>query len=356
MEWNANLKSLHASQHGLQVPNERFGDRSMRTSSLGSTPRRAALGLALLLASGMALAQAYPARPIKLVVPFPPGGGTDIIAREVANKVATSEGWTIVIDNKPGSGGNIGVDAAAKASPDGYTLVLGQTSNLAINPSLYAKLPYDPVKDLAAVGLVASAPLVVVVSSASPYRKLADVVAAAKAKPTALNYASSGNGTVAHLATEQFQKVAGIQLTHVPYKGASQGLTDLVGGQIQIYVSSVPTLIAQIKSGQLRALAVTSLQRNRDLPDVPTMVEAGYKDFEAVTWFGVAGPAAMPKDAIAKLNTAFNKALATPDVQKKLAAQGAEVLSGPPEKFASLIRTDGVRWGAIVKASGIRLD
>lgn len=328
----------------------------MRTSSLGSTPRRAALGLALLLASGMALAQAYPARPIKLVVPFPPGGGTDIIAREVANKVATSEGWTIVIDNKPGSGGNIGVDAAAKASPDGYTLVLGQTSNLAINPSLYAKLPYDPVKDLAAVGLVASAPLVVVVSSASPYRKLADVVAAAKAKPTALNYASSGNGTVAHLATEQFQKVAGIQLTHVPYKGASQGLTDLVGGQIQIYVSSVPTLIAQIKSGQLRALAVTSLQRNRDLPDVPTMVEAGYKDFEAVTWFGVAGPAAMPKDAIEKLNAAFNKALATPDVQKKLAAQGAEVLSGPPEKFASLIRTDGVRWGAIVKASGIRLD
>ncbi|MET3391715.1 Bug family tripartite tricarboxylate transporter substrate binding protein [Variovorax atrisoli] len=328
----------------------------MRTSSLGSIPRRAALGLALLLASGIAAAQAYPARPIKLIVPFPPGGGTDIIAREVANKVATSEGWTIVIDNKPGSGGNIGVDAAAKASPDGYTLVLGQTSNLAINPSLYTKLPYDPVKDLAAVGLVASAPLVVVVSSASPYKKLADVVAAAKAKPTALNYASSGNGTVAHLATEQFQKIAGIQLTHVPYKGASQGMTDLVGGQIQLYVSSVPTLIAQIKSGQLRALAVTSLQRNRDLPDVPTMVEAGYKDFEAVTWFGVAGPAAMPKDAIAKLNAAFNKALATPEVQKKLAAQGAEVLSGPPEKFASLIRTDGVRWGAIVKASGVRLD
>ena len=328
----------------------------MRTSSLGSIPRRAALGLALLLASGIATAQAYPARPIKLIVPFPPGGGTDIIAREVANKVATSEGWTIVIDNKPGSGGNIGVDAAAKASPDGYTLVLGQTSNLAINPSLYTKLPYDPVKDLAAVGLVASAPLVVVVSSASPYKKLADVVAAAKAKPTALNYASSGNGTVAHLATEQFQKIAGIQLTHVPYKGASQGMTDLVGGQIQLYVSSVPTLIAQIKSGQLRALAVTSLQRNRDLPDVPTMVEAGYKDFEAVTWFGVAGPAAMPKDAIAKLNAAFNKALATPEVQKKLAAQGAEVLSGPPEKFASLIRTDGVRWGAIVKASGVRLD
>jgi len=328
----------------------------MHPANHASIPRRAVLGLALVLAGGTALAQGYPTRPIRLVVPFPPGGGTDIIAREVANKVATSEGWTIVIDNKPGSGGNIGVDAAVKASPDGYTLVLGQTSNLAINPSLYAKLPYDPVKDLAPVGLVASAPLVVVVSGTSPYKTLADVVAAAKAKPTALNYASSGNGTVAHLATEQFQKAAGVQFTHVPYKGASQGLTDLVGGQIQMYVSSVPTLIAQIKSGQLRALAVTSLQRNRDLPDVPTMAESGYKDFEAVTWFGVAGPAAMPKDAITRLNAAFNKALATPDVQKKLAAQGAEVMSGPPEKFASLIRTDGVRWGAIVKASGIKLD
>jgi len=328
----------------------------MHPTNHSSIPRRAMLGLALLLAGGTALAQGYPTRPIRLVVPFPPGGGTDIIAREVANKVAAAEGWTIVIDNKPGSGGNIGVDAAAKANPDGYTLVLGQTSNLAINPSLYAKLPYDPVKDLAPVGLVASAPLVLVVSGTSPYKKLADVVAAAKAKPTALNYASSGNGTVAHLATEQFQKAAGVQFTHVPYKGASQGLTDLVGGQIQMYVSSVPTLIAQIKTGQLRALAVTSLQRNRDLPDVPTMAESGYKDFEAVTWFGVAGPAAMPKEVIGKLNAAFNKALATADVQKKLAAQGAEVVGGPPEKFASLIRTDGVRWGAIVKASGIRLD
>jgi tripartite-type tricarboxylate transporter receptor subunit TctC len=328
----------------------------MHNTSPGSLHRRSALGLALLLASGMALAQAYPSRPIRLVVPFPPGGGTDIIAREVANKVATSEGWSIVIDNRPGSGGNIGVDAAAKAAPDGYTLVLGQTSNLAINPTLYAKLPYDPVKDLAAVGLVASAPLVLVVSSSSPYKKLADVVAAAKAKPTALNYASSGNGTVAHLAAVQFQKAADVQFTHIPYKGAAQGLTDLVGGQIQMYVSSVPTLIAQIKTGQLRALAVTSLKRTRDLPEVPTLAESGYKDFEAVTWFGVAGPAAMPKDVIAKLNAAFNKALLTSEVQKKLAAQGAEVMPGTPEKFSALIRTDGERWGAIVKASGAKID
>ncbi|MDR7377230.1 tripartite-type tricarboxylate transporter receptor subunit TctC [Rhodoferax ferrireducens] len=308
------------------------------------------------LLAAPALAQNYPNRAIRVIVPFPAGGGTDIIAREVVNKVATTQGWTLVIDNKPGSGGNLGVDAAAKAAPDGYTLVLGQTSNLAINPTLYPKLPYSPEKDLAPVGLVASAALVLVVAADSPYKTLADVVAAAKAKPGALNYASSGNGTVAHLATEQFQKTAGIQLTHVPYKGAAQGATDLIGGQIQMYVSSVPTLIGHIRNGKMRALAVTSLKRNADLPNVPSMDESGYKGFEAVTWFGLAGPAAMPKEAISKLNTAFNQALANPEVKKKLDAQGAEVLGSTPEAFATLIRSDILRWGAIVKSSGARAD
>lgn len=318
--------------------------------------RRAGLCLALLLASGAASAQAFPSRPIKLIVPFPAGGGTDIIAREVANKVSTTQGWTVVVENKPGSGGNLGVDAAAKAPPDGYTLVLGQTSNLAINPTLYAKLPYNPEKDLTPVGLVASAPLVLVVAANSPYKTLADVVAAAKAKPQALNYASSGSGTVAHLATEQFQKIAGVQFTHVPYKGAAQGATDLVGGQIEMYMSSVPTLIGHIRSGKMRALAVTSLKRTDDLPEVPTMAESGYKGFEAVTWFGVAGPAGMSKDAVDKLNAAFNKAVEAPDVQKKLSGQGADVLYGTPEKFATLIRSDIARWGPIVKASGAKVD
>jgi len=328
----------------------------MHPTNHASIPRRAMLGFALVLAAGTALAQGYPTRPIRLVVPFPPGGGTDIIAREVANKVATSEGWTIVIDNKPGSGGNIGVDAAAKANPDGYTLVLGQTSNLAINPSLYAKLPYDPVKDLAAVGLVASAPLVLVVSAASPYKKLSDVVAAAKAKPTALIYASSGSGTVAHLATELFQKTAAVKLTHVPYKGATQGTTDLIGGQIQMYMSSVPTLIGYIKNGKMRAIAVTSPKRTADLPSVPTIDESGFKGFEAVTWFGVAGPAGLPKDVVTKLNAAFNKALQDPEVKKKLASQGADVLGGTPEQFASLIHNDIARWGKVVKESGAKVD
>jgi tripartite-type tricarboxylate transporter receptor subunit TctC len=270
--------------------------------------------------------------------------------------VATSNGWSIVIDNKPGSGGNLGVDAAAKAVPDGYTLVLGQTSNLAINPTLYTKLPYSVDKDLTPVGLVASAPLVLVVSSDSPYKTLADIVAAAKAKPEALNYASSGSGTVAHLATELFQKTANVRFTHVPYKGAAQGTTDLIGGQIQMYMSSIPTLIGHIKSGKMRPLAVTSAKRTADLPEVPTVAESGYKGFEAVTWFGVVGPTGLPRDVVAKLNAAFNKALQDPEVKKKLEAQGAEVMGGTPEKFSALIRDDTVRWGKIVKESGAKVD
>jgi len=217
--------------------------------ALGASAITAGL-LAFAFASGVVAAETYPARPIKLIVPFPPGGGPDMIAREVATTVTTQQGWTIIIDNKPGSGGNIGMDAAAKAAPDGYTLVMGQTSNMAINPSLYAKLPYNPQKDLTPVGLVASAPLVIVVASNSPYKTLADLMNAAKANPEGINYASSGSGTVAHLATEQLQRIANVKLTHVPYKGASQGVTDLIGGQIQMYISSVVTLSGHIKNAR----------------------------------------------------------------------------------------------------------
>jgi len=328
----------------------------------GATRRLVLLASALAaigtsLASTQAVAQAaWPSRPIRLVVPFPAGGGTDLIAREVANKVATTQGWSIIIDNKPGSGGNLGVDAAAKAPADGYTLVLGQTSNLAINPTLYPKLPYKPEKDLAPVGLVAQAPLVLVVAADSPYKTLAEVIAAAKAKPQALNYASSGNGTVAHLAAELLQKQAGVKFTHVPYKGAAQGSTDLIGGQIQMYMSSVPTLIGYIKNGKMRAIAVTSQQRTADLPNVPTVAESGYKGFEAVTWFGVAGPDGLPKEVVARLNTAFNQAIGDAEVKKKLAAQGAEVRSSTPEQFGALIGSEIVRWGKVVQESGARVD
>jgi len=203
---------------------------------------------------------------------------------------------------------------------------------------------------------VASAPLALVVAADSPYKTLADVVAAAKAKPEALNYASSGSGTVAHLATELLQKTAGVKFTHVPYKGAAQGSTDLIGGQIQMYMSSVPTLIGYVKNGKMRVLAVTSAKRTADLPAVPTVAESGFKGFEAVTWFGIAGPDGVPKDVVAKVNGAFNKALQDPEVKKKLASQGADALGGTPEQFAKLIRDDIVRWAPIVKESGAKVD
>ncbi len=321
------------------------------------TSRRAALAFAAasLLAATAAQADTWPSRPIRLIVPFPAGGGTDIIARELTNKL-TSYGYNFVVDNKPGSGGNLGVDAAAKAAPDGYTLVLGQTSNLAINPTLYTKLPYDPVKDLTPISLVATSPLVIVAGTATPFKTLDDLVKAARAKPDSINYASSGNGTVSHLAMESFQKAAGVKLTHIPYKGAAQGITDVISGQVQLYVSSVPTLQAHIKSGKMHPLALTSLQRAADLPQVPTVAESGYKGFEAITWFGILGPAGLSKDIVAKLNADINKALQDPTLKQKLSGQGADVQGSSAADFAKLIRDDIPRWGKLVKDSGAKVD
>jgi tripartite-type tricarboxylate transporter receptor subunit TctC len=301
-------------------------------------------------------AQAWPNKPVRLVVPFPAGGGTDLIGREVTQKISESTKWSFIIDNKPGSGGNIGIDNVAKSPADGYSLVLGQTSNLAINLSLYSKLPYDPVKDLTPISMVASAPLALVVSATSPYKTFGDLVAAAKAKPGALNFATSGNGTVAHLAMEMFQKEAGVKFMHVPYKGAAQGINDVISERVEVYVSSIPTLIGHIKNGKMRALAVTSLKRVDDLPQTPTIAESGYKGFEAVTWFGVLGPANLPKDVTARLNTEINKALQQPALQKQLSDQGADVAGSTPEAFAKLISDDIVRWGKVVKDSGAKLD
>ncbi|HTP74909.1 MAG TPA: tripartite tricarboxylate transporter substrate binding protein [Burkholderiaceae bacterium] len=314
------------------------------------------LAAAIAMFASGASAEAWPSKPIRVVVPFPPGGGTDIIAREVTNAVAKTTGWTFVVDNKPGAGGNLGVDAAAKAQPDGYTIVLGQTSNLAINPTLYSKLPYDPQKDLTPIALVANAPLVIVTGSGTSYKTLGDAVAAAKAKPGAVNFASPGNGTVAHLTIELFQKAAGIKIQHVPYKGAAQALTDVISGQVELYASSVPTLLQHIKQGTLRALAVTSAKRVGDMPNVPTVVESGYKGFDAVTWFGFLAPANTPKEVIQKLNAEFNKALQNPELRKRLDEEGADPAGGTPEQFAALIKTDIPRWGKVVKESGARVD
>jgi tripartite-type tricarboxylate transporter receptor subunit TctC len=318
--------------------------------------RRGLVATCLVLVAGAAFAQTYPTKPVRVVVPFPPGGGTDIIAREIAQKVAANTGWSIVIDNKPGAGGNLGIDAVAKSAPDGYTIGLGQSSNLAVNPTLYSKLPYDSVKDLAPIGVVASAPLLVVVAADSPLKSFNELMAASKAKPGGLNFAYSGNGTVAHLSGVMLQNQANIKWTLVPYKGAAQAATDLIGGQVQLYISSVPTLIGHVRSGKMRALAITSSKRGDDLPEVPTVAESGVRGFEAVTWFGFVAPANTPKDIVSRLNAEIAKALQAPDVRKKLSDQGADILGGTPEQFGNLIKTDIARWAPVVKESGAKAD
>lgn len=331
---------------------------SSLSRSLSARLGAAFLGLAAVaVPHGAAQAQtAYPAKAIRLIVPFPPGGGTDMIARAVAQKMADQNKWSVIVDNRPGAGGNLGVDAVAKADPDGYTLVMGQTSNLAINPTLYKKLPYDPLKDLAPVALVSSSPIVMAVPVNSRFKTFADVVAASKGKPDALTLGYSGNGTVAHLAGELAENAAGIQLRHIPYKGAAQAMTDLMGGQIDLYMSSVPTLLGHVRNGKLKVIAITSAQRSAQLPDVPTLAESGFKGFEAVTWFGVLAPAGTPAAIVAQLNKAINQALKQPDVADKLRSEGGDILGGTSEQFAALLRTEVPRWSKIVKDSGASLD
>src|SRR3989449_1642005 len=239
------------------------------------------VSLALALFAGAAVAQAYPAKPIRLIVPFPPGGGTDIAARTIANKLSDNVKWTFVVENKPGAGGNLGVEQAVKSPADGYTLVIGQTSNLAINPTLYAKLPYDSLKDLSPVALIVSAPVVLVVAANSRYASLGDLLAAARRDPGAVTFASPGNGTVSHLAGELLQRASDVKFTHVPYKGAAQAMTDLLGGQVQAFMSSVPSALAQIKGGRLRSIAVTSAKRAAEKPEVPAIPQSGYAGFHA---------------------------------------------------------------------------
>jgi tripartite-type tricarboxylate transporter receptor subunit TctC len=302
-----------------------------------------------------AWAQDYPTKPIKLIVPFPPAGGTDILARTVAQKVADNNKWTVIVDNRPGAGGNIGVDAAAKSSPDGYTLVMGQTSNLAINPTLYKHLPYDPVKDMAPIKLVGEAPVALVVRADSKFKTLGDLVAAAKAKPGSVTMATPGNGTVAHLTGVRLMNVSGAKFEHIPYKGAGGAIPDLLGGSVDFFISSVPTLQSQIAGGKLRALAVTSLKRSPVLPQVPTVAET-YKGFDAVTWFGILAPAGTPQPVIAKLNAEIDRALKDPAVVKAIENEGGRVLGGSPEQFSSRIKSDIVAWASVVKASGATVD
>ncbi|GAD24370.1 tripartite tricarboxylate transporter substrate binding protein [Acidovorax sp. MR-S7] len=318
--------------------------------------RRLILGASLLAACTATLAQDYPNKPIRFIVPFPPGGGTDSLTRMVANKLTETLKWTFVVENKPGAGGNVALDTTAKAPPDGYTLVMAQTDNVVLNPLLYSKLTYDPVKDLVPVGLVASGPAVLVVRADSPYKTLADVVAAAKAEPGKLTFASPGLGTVSHLISELWQKSSGMKLTHVPYRGLSQALPDVLSGQVDMYMGSIPTLQGHIKGGKVRALAVTTAKRSPVLPQVPTYTESGIPGVELASVWGVMAPAGTPDAVIQRINTELNKALQQPDMREKILASGAGVLGGTPQEMGALYASDRQRLAPVVRDSGTKLD
>jgi tripartite-type tricarboxylate transporter receptor subunit TctC len=319
---------------------------------------RAVAVAALAAFASLALAQApYPSRPIRIVVPFPAGGTTDILARAVAVKLTETTGQPAVVDNRPGAGGNIGAELVAKSAPDGYTFLMGTVGTHAINPSLYAKMPYDHVKDFAPVILVAGVPNVLVINPSLPVNSVQELIAYIKANPGKVNFASSGSGTSIHLSGELFKTMTGTQITHVPYKGSAPALQDLVGGQVQIMFDNLPSSLALIKGGKLKALAVTSLERSSALPDVPTVAESGLPGFEASSWFGLLAPAGTPKEAIAKINGEVAKWLATPEAKEKLASQGAIAASGlTPDDFAKHIATETTKWNKVVKESGAKVD
>ncbi|BBK31551.1 tripartite-type tricarboxylate transporter receptor subunit TctC [Stella humosa] len=306
------------------------------------------------VASSAVIAQDYPTKPIRLVVPFPPGGGTDVVSRVIATKLGESTGWTFVVDNKPGSGGSVGLSLAGKAAADGYTIVMAQNANLVINPIL-GKANYDPIKDFAPIGLAATAPQVLVVAKESAIKSVDDLLATAKAKGGKMTFASPGIGTSSHLAGELLQQLAQVKYRHIPYKGAAQALPDLMGGRVDIYVSSLPSAMVQIKEGVLRPIALFSTRRDADLPDVPTFEESGIKNSDAATWWGLAAPAGTPPAIIARLNAELNRVLEMPDTKARLRAAGADALGGSAETFATLIRTDVPKWTAVIKAADIKV-
>ncbi len=309
-------------------------------------------------AAGPVLAQApdvYPSKPIRFILPFPPGGGTDILGRLISERLAAALGQPVVIENRGGAGGNVGAEAAAKSAPDGYTILLVAPS-LAISPSLYSKLNYDPVKDFAPISLVATVPNVMITHPSVPARTLAEFIALAKTKPGGMNFGSGGSGTSNHLAGELFNIVAGVKLVHVPYKGVNLAMNDVLGGQVQLVVIGIPAAAPHIKAGRLRALAVVAPKRSPALPDVPTVAEAGLPNFEVTTWYGVLAPAGTPRPIINRLNAELVKTMQVPDLKERLAAMATDPVTSTPEEFADLIKQEISRWAKVVREAGLKAD
>jgi tripartite-type tricarboxylate transporter receptor subunit TctC len=299
---------------------------------------------------------AWPDRPIRLIVPFPPAGGTDVISREIGARIGANTGWNIVIDNRPGAGGNIGLDAVAKAAPDGYTIGMGQTANLAINPALYPRMPFDPLADFALISLVATQPNVLVVARNSRFRSLADVAAAGRARPGSLTAGNAGNGTTGHLAGALFARAAGFEVIHVPYRGAAPVVTDLLAGRVDLFFANPLAVKGVLEAGELRALAVTSATRSATFNDVPTVAESGYPGFEAVNWTGLVAPARVPEAVVARLSEETRRALAAPETIARLAAEGSEPFGSTPDRFRAFLVDEHAKWGRVVRDARVQLE
>ena len=301
-------------------------------------------------------ADGYPAKPIRFVEPYPAGGPLDTVARLLGQKVSESAKQPVIVDNKPGAGGNIGADAVAKAPPDGYTILMGAVATHAINPTLYASMPYDSVRDFAPVTQVASTPNVLVVHPAVPASTVREFIAYAKSNPGKLNFGSGSTGSAGHLAGELFKSMAGVDMTHVPYKGAAPAMNDLIGGQIQLMFDNLASSLAQVRGGKIRALAVTTAQRSALAPELPTIAESGLPGFDISTWFGVFVPAGTPREVVDRLHAEFAKALAAPDIREKMLNLGAEPVASRPEEFAAYIRAEADKYARVIRASGARAD
>jgi tripartite-type tricarboxylate transporter receptor subunit TctC len=315
----------------------------------------AAAAIAAVCAPAMAQSGNYPEKAVRLVVPFPPGGAIDIMGRHTAQKLTEALGVQVIVDNRSGAGGAIGTDNAARAAPDGYTLLFSSTSPMSINPHIN-KVSYDPVASFTAVVMVASSPQMLVVPPSLPVKSVKELVAMAKARPGALSFASSGVGTIIHVTTEMFAERAGIKLLHVPYKGAAPAVTETMTGQVTMLFAAYPSVSAQVRAGRLQALGVTSLKRMALAPEVPTVAESGLPGFESNQWWAVSGPAGVPAPIVNRLNAELNRILRTDDMRKRLAADGAEPAGGTPGELAAYIRSDYEKWGAVIRRVGIKAE
>jgi tripartite-type tricarboxylate transporter receptor subunit TctC len=342
----------------------KIGTHIMSASRVSARRLRAAVAaplLGLVFACGLAFmspaaAEAFPTKPAKLVVPFPPGGPLDTTARIIAQKLTDAWGQSVIVENKPGAGGNIGAGIVAKSPPDGYTIVMGALSTHAVNPSLYPAMPYDAQKDFAPITLVAITPNVLVVNPSLPVHSVRELIAYAKAHPGKLSFGSGSIGSAGHLAGELFKVDAGVDMVHVPYKGAAPAMQALLAGDTQLMFDNLASAMSQVKAGKLRALAVTTAQRSKLAPALPTMAEAGLPGFDISTWFGLLAPAGTPHDVIAKWNSGVTKILSDPSMRERLAAQGAEATPDSPDAFARFIAAELVKYARIVKASGAKVD